>query len=158
MHLYKQSHIGAEALDGALCVLNPHSKELMCLLQLYNQECITSKALDYASRVVALEMSKELKYLLQLHDKNMIQRSTRALCVLRPCIDVEDIPYKPKDEVYANPCCIPGSNNSIFKKDMLFHELWCMLGKSSTEAKHIKNILSIRLMLMMRVSLFNLNQ
>ena len=77
LHVYKQSHISAVALDGALRVPNPHNKELTCLLKLYNQELIGSNVLDYVWHRVASEMSKELKYLLQLQKKKVIHRSTR---------------------------------------------------------------------------------
>ena len=47
LSLYDQGHIIAVALDSALRVLNPPTKELIYLLQLYAQKHISGTALDY---------------------------------------------------------------------------------------------------------------
>ena len=50
-------------------------------------------------------------------------------------MDVEEIPYKPKDEVYANPWCIPDSEDSKLEKDELYDEPWCMPGMTSPKPR-----------------------
>ena len=100
LHLYDESDISAVALDSALCVLNPPTKELTYLLQLCDQEHICGTALGYALRVLA---SKMLKFLLELHEHDRIgdEALDSALHVLRPPgndMDEEKTSYKPKQE------------------------------------------------------------
>ena len=81
-YICTKNHISAVAFDIALRVLNPLTKELTYLLQICDQERI-STALNYALRVLASEM---LKSVIELHESERIgdEAIYLALCVLRP--------------------------------------------------------------------------
>ena len=88
---------------GRQCIARFESahQELTYFLQLYDRLHVGGTALSHArSGIGDVEL-----YLLQLrqHDRIGNDALELALRVLRPRMDVEKIPYKPKDEVKCTP-------------------------------------------------------
>ena len=78
------------ALDGALRVLNPSTKELKYLLELLHKDQIGGMAFECALRTFSM---KELVYLLQLHEENIIadEGLYSGLRALRSPIETMDV-------------------------------------------------------------------
>ena len=103
------------ALVSELHVLDPPTKELKYLLELFNQDQVCGTALECALRTLWI---KALVYVLQLQEEKMISDEAldSGLLALRSSIEIIDIekPSKDLDEDVT--------------KDKLYHEPWCMPG------------------------------